>query len=440
MQESEYLNRFNSLISKLAFKQETLWFLDILYKLEVKFVDSGVPTAGVCMKDFRHIMAINKNFIKNLTDDEYTGLILHEILHLALFHNSRIHEDYNQQLWNAACDLEINSIIDTYKIKLPKGALFPKQFELGNRLSSEMYYKELAKNNNQNQQGSGNGQGNSQDNSYSQDQQSQGNDKNDNQYKPLDDHSGWAKNQAEAEMQQKMTEEIINDAVNNNKDTISKDLKDKIDKARKVDSEEQSCMSKKKRGNGSSGCVRHIISNGDGKIQWNYLLNKLIRRTLSKSFLPSFKRTNRRYGELVKGHIKNHEIDNIIIAVDTSGSIDERLHQRFMEEIKLIQRMFKIKIRYIQCDSRIQSNFEFTRSTNIDNIEIKGGGGTDFIPVFDLIEKKHYNPNAILYFTDGQGYYPKISKYNTLWILSDEECLKDKDTTPPFGTIITLNK
>lgn len=470
----EYLDKFNSIISKLAFKSETLWFLDILYKLEVRFVDDKVPTAGVCMINFKPIMIINKKFISNLSDDEYSGLILHELLHLALFHNSRIHNDYNMMLWNAACDLEVNSIIDTYKMKLPEVALLPKKFKFENRLSSEMYYKKLLdqkKNNQQNNQqnnkqsnnkgqgqgqgqgsGSGQGQGDGQnDNKDSKDnkqnQQSNGGqgDGNDieKQYQTLDDHQGWSKDEAEADMQKKMLEDIINEAVSNNENNIDEQLKEAIKKAEEESNngkEGSSCSSGKEHGNIGGSSVKHIVTDDSGTIKWNYILNRLIRRTLSKSYIPSFKRTNRRYGEQVKGHIKNHEVDNIIIAVDTSGSIDEDLHKRFMQEIKLIQRMFKIKIRYIQCDAYIQDNFEFKRYMKINDIEIKGGGGTDFRPVFKLIDEKHYNPNAILYFTDGIGDYPETSKYNTLWILSNKECLQYKETTPPFGTTIFLNE
>ena len=95
-----------------------------------------------------------------------------------------------------------------------------------------------------------------------------------------------------------------------------------------------------------------------------------------------------------------------------------------MEEIKLIKRMFKIQIRYIQCDDEIQQDMKFERYTNIKDIRIKGGGGTDFRPVFDLIDKKNYKPNAVLYFTDGHGDYPAMSKYNTLWVMKENFCKK----------------
>ena len=77
------------------------------------------------------------------------------------------------------------------------------------------------------------------------------------------------------------------------------------------------------------------------------------------------------------------------------------------------------------------------RYTNIENIEIKGGGGTDFRPVFEYIKKKNYKPNAILYFTDGCGDYPESSNIDTLWILDGEP---PEYYQPPFGYKLYLNE
>ena len=456
MTDKEHLDRLNSIISKLAFNTNTLWFLDIIYKLDIKFVDSGVQTAGVTIKDFRPYLYINKGFVENLSDDEYKGLILHEMLHLALYHTTRANEDFNHEQWNVSCDLEVNSLIDSYKIKLPKGALFPKQFSMPDKLSSEMYYRDLKKNqkqnqqNQQNQQQSSSGQGSSSSGGgqgQGQNQQkNKGGKGNQNKSQTLDDHSGWAQDEATAQMQKQVLDKIIKEAVSKNQNDLNgtdtmEHIREGYSQANgcsKSDSQSQLTSGGKGHGSGKGSSVFDVDSSESGKVKWNYILNRLIRKTLSKSYLPSFKRISRRYGELVKGHIKNHVIDNLIIAVDTSGSIDKDLHKRFMEEIKLIKIMFKIKIRYIQCDSEIQQDMKFERYTDVNKIRIMGGGGTDFRPVFDLIDKNHYNPNAILYFTDGKGDYPKYSKYNTLWVLSDRECLNDPDYKPPFGNVLIL--
>ena len=101
--------------------------------------------------------------------------------------------------------------------------------------------------------------------------------------------------------------------------------------------------------------------------------------------------------------------------------------------------MFKIEIRYIQCDTEVTQDIKLKRYTNVEDIAIKGGGGTDFRPVFDYIKQKNYKPNAILYFTDGQGAYPEKSNIDTLWIIDSEDSLS-YGYNPPFGYKLFLDE
>ena len=51
--------------------------------------------------------------------------------------------------------------------------------------------------------------------------------------------------------------------------------------------------------------------------------------------------------------------------------------------------------------------------------ELKGGGGTSFIPFFDALEKKNPPPEIAVYLTDGYGYFPsETPKQSTLWVIS----------------------
>lgn len=422
------IERVNNCINKLAFNFETLWFLDVLYNINIEVLDAEkcpVPTACVMFRDFKINMFFNKDFIDKLNDDELLGLILHETLHLSLYHNVR-NKNKNGQLWNIACDLEVNSIINSLGFKLPEGGLMPqKDFKLPARLSAENYYDQIYKELEQQIQ-NGKGKGNGSGVGISIEGKC-----------TLDSHDHWSKTESESELVKQVIDSVVKSAIEKNAQDIEKSsIKDNITSALK----DASGIKKSSRyGNSPGDFISKVKVTGNGKVKWNFILNRLIRKTLSSNYLSSFKRTSRRYGELVKGKIKNHKIDNIIVAVDTSGSIDEKLHERFMEEIILIRRMFKVEIRYIQCDTEITQDIKLKRYTDIENIEIKGGGGTDFVPVFEYIKQKHYTPNAILYFTDGQGRYPEKSNIDTLWILSDDDCLRYGDA-PPFGYKLFLNE
>ena len=419
------MERINRCINKLAFNFETLWFLDVLYNINIAVMDKDKcpsPTACVMFKDFKISMFFNREFIDKLDDDELLGVILHETLHLALYHNVR-NVDKNMQLWNIACDLEVNSIIDSMKFKLPEGGLMPQRdFKLASRLSAENYYDAIYREiENQKKNGKG-GQG-----GFSIEGMG-----------TLDDHSQWSKTESESEMVKQMVDTVVKPAIQKNENDINRSsIKDNITEALREVSGKKNRSARY--GDQPGNYISKINVTGNGKVKWNYILNRLIRRTLSSNYTPSFKRTSRRYGELVKGKIKNHKIDSIVVAVDTSGSINRDLHERFMEEIILIRRMFKIEIRYIQCDTEVTQDIKLKRYTNVEDIAIKGGGGTDFRPVFDYIKQKNYKPNAILYFTDGQGAYPEKSNIDTLWIIDSEESLS-YGYNPPFGYKLFLDE
>jgi predicted metal-dependent peptidase len=65
--------------------------------------------------------------------------------------------------------------------------------------------------------------------------------------------------------------------------------------------------------------------------------------------------------------------------------------------------------------------------------EISGGGGTDFRPLFDWIEREHLSPDLLIYFTDAEGQFPaREPSFPVAWLV------KGKAPTP-FGIRIQLN-
>ena len=74
-------------------------------------------------------------------------------------------------------------------------------------------------------------------------------------------------------------------------------------------------------------------------------------------------------------------------------------------------------------------------SINDFNLHAKGGGGTDFKPGFEYIEKEGIMPSCALYFTDGYcNSFPEEPDFPTLWLLTDKA-----NFTPPFGEVIRIN-
>ncbi|MDP3587182.1 MAG: VWA-like domain-containing protein [Sulfuricurvum sp.] len=118
---------------------------------------------------------------------------------------------------------------------------------------------------------------------------------------------------------------------------------------------------------------------------------------------------------------------SLCVAVDTSGSIDDQLLGAFMEEFKTIMQNFpSVKIELIIADAKVHAHHTFQGGERMD-FALKGGGGTDYRPMFDYVEANLPMTTMLLYFTDGEGSFPRIPpNYEVLWALS-------RKAKVPFG-------
>jgi predicted metal-dependent peptidase len=84
---------------------------------------------------------------------------------------------------------------------------------------------------------------------------------------------------------------------------------------------------------------------------------------------------------------------------------------------------------------RVTEAVECDDAEQLKRLKIRGGGGTDFRPVFDWIDKDCAQggdrPDALIYFTDTQGWFPEHPPaYPVIWV----SLLPD--TTVPWGDLI----
>jgi predicted metal-dependent peptidase len=124
----------------------------------------------------------------------------------------------------------------------------------------------------------------------------------------------------------------------------------------------------------------------------------------------------------------------IVIAIDTSGSIDEKLLAIFLGEVQSITQQYpNYEIDIVTADMNIQSHELFLPGETL-NYEIKGRGGTDFRPVFDYIDRQIDYPTLLIYFTDGLGTFPEDEpSYDLLWVMPEERKV-------PFGEVVVLGE
>ncbi len=135
-----------------------------------------------------------------------------------------------------------------------------------------------------------------------------------------------------------------------------------------------------------------------------------------------------------------YRLEELVIAIDTSGSCSEEAVGRFLDETwELLagQENFfrRMNVFFIQCDCEVRDVTCICSRDDWKNyrqrIQIRGRGGTDFRPVFREIsrlreEKKLKRMRALIYFTDGDGLYPLTPPdFETIFILLKEKCRPD---------------
>lgn len=154
-------------------------------------------------------------------------------------------------------------------------------------------------------------------------------------------------------------------------------------------------------------------------------------------------------------HLEYQEVnrlEELVIAIDTSGSCSLDTVRKFMEETYSIlsnhENFFrKMNVYVIQCDSFIQDMAHITSEQDwqdyLKNLAIHGRGGTDFRPVFEYVEelrakKELKDLKGLLYFTDGDGIYPEIpTDYKTAFVFYKEK--EQHQKVPAWATCLTLD-
>lgn len=170
------------------------------------------------------------------------------------------------------------------------------------------------------------------------------------------------------------------------------------------------------------------------KLPWRMLLARYMTMTARDDY--SYSRPSTRRGDpAVYPSLRSHET-NVVVVIDTSGSISADEIQEFMSEIDSIKSQVRARITLITCDSDLNHGcpwiFEPWDAFAMD-VEIRGGGGTNFRPPFNWVAEQDSDPDLLMYFTDAEGIFPKTEPmYPVLWLVKGKEPV-------PFGQRIQLN-
>ena len=322
-------------------------------------VTESVETAGTDGKR----LYFNPHFMATLTRPERLAVLVHELLHAALLHPKRLGRR-DPDLWNVAADIVINAIIDEHpKLTLPQGALRDPYIC---ELPVEEVYDILLRR------------------------------------KDSDSPAG----------------ESLRGFL------VGPDLLPAPADAPASPEHWQSALAQaasiselagKGIGTMSASLARLIDAAASSTLDWRTLLWRHLVSTP-----VDFTSFDRRFiGEGLYLDSLDGEKLRVAICIDTSGSIGNEELSRFLAEVLSITRTYPHIEADLYCaDAELFGPWPI--DTQRDSLpELKGGGGTSFIPFFDALEKKNPPPEIAVYLTDGYGYFPsETPKQSTLWVIS----------------------
>lgn len=320
-----------------------------------KQVSDKIPTACTNGRDELY----GREFVGGLSDAEFRFVMLHECYHKMYRHLTtwKHLNKINRYRANMACDYVINLKLtdtDAYKngwIKMPNGGLLDPQY--ANMNAEQVFYKLKDQQQQDRQQGQG-GEG-------------------------FDDHDWEGAEQLSAE-------EV---------DALAKDIDEAV---------RQGAIMAGKMGTGGLRDLKDLL---EPKKDWKELLRDFVTTTCAGKDYSTWRRPNRRYVgmDMLMPSSMSETMGEIVIAIDTSGSIGGEELRAFLSEVKgICDNVKPSKVRVLYWDTAVCGH-EVYDQYELDNLpkstKPKGGGGTNVECVPYYMAEHSIKPECVVVLTDG---------------------------------------
>ena len=351
-----------------------------------------------------------RGFMDALTDEEVNALVLHENLHIVfrhLLHNRDLFEE-NRALANMAADYVVNDVIASLKdsrlCRLPKGALWDAKYHNWNM--REVYYDLRREEEEKKRKGKGGGDG----------ENGNGGDsipgEDGTQYK-FDEHDTDAQSPRNAE------------------DVKAQDTR--VDRALR----EGALLA----GRLGAKIPRSIADLLDPAVRWQDELREFLAATMRGREEMTWQKFNRRMlpNDIYLPSVINETVGEIVVAIDTSGSIGSQELTEFATELTAIcDSTAPERVRVLWWDTMVhaQQIFEGDYNGIASMLKPVGGGGTIVTCVPEYIKTHNIKAECVVVFTDGyvgEGFNWDVSM-PTLWLVT-----RNKGWTPPAGRKIVFD-
>lgn len=382
----------------------------------------------------------NPDYIARLTLDETQFVLAHEAMHCALSHFHRRNHRQKHR-WDVACDYAVNMILDEERMRGPDNALMNAAYR---GLTAEEIYPVLHEDPPEETQdmhlfdddnpdggdgdpreqerddgGQGGEHGDQSDGSQSDGSQSD------------DDESGdrgggrsERTGDDDGRQQAAPSPESAPPPPPRDPDKLDEQWKSRLAAA---------AQAARQAGKLSPSLMRFVDNLLAPQLPWRALLARYMMNVARDDY--SFQRPSRREGAALMPRLASQGVD-VVVALDTSGSVSRDELQEFLTEIDALKSQVRANVTLHACDDKLDPagpwHFAMWESLNLPN-EIAGGGGTDFRPVFDWLNHTQQRPDLLVWFTDAQGGFPEREPdFPVIWLVKGKADV-------PFGVRVQLN-
>jgi predicted metal-dependent peptidase len=350
----------------------------------------------------------NADFVAALSRSVLRTAIAHETMHCAALHHTR-RGGRDLRRWNIACDYAINPLLVEAGFELPDGALLDPAYA---GLSAEDIYAKLPTDDGDNDQ-SGN-----------HDSDDPGGMGGVSDPPPGDDGSGDRGPSGQPSQPSQP---------NQQSQPVTSHLSP-ADRARQEESwaiaTAQAAATANAMGIGAGDALRAIRQQVAPKLDWRDVLRRYLAVAAKSDY--AWTPPNRRY--IARGvylpSLRSETLGPVVIAVDTSGSIDDATLAAFAAEITaILEEAAPEVIHIVYCDDAIAGTETYQPGEAV-SLTAYGGGGTAFRPVFDWIARSDLQPVCTIYLTDldGDDFGP-APDHPVLWVSTEK-------TDAPFGEVL----
>jgi len=400
-------------------KARTVLLLDHAFfgALIFRLIPISAPSIPTMATDGKSLF-YNPSFVDELPPDQLVGVLAHEVMHPALQHHTR-RGNRDRERWNEAADYAINPLVLNAGMALPKDALSDRRFH---NLSAEQIYNKLEEEASENSSNSSSPQSSG---------SSGGSDTSSGSQSSLPDPGG---NQVPQPPATPGGFGQVLDAPN--PEAPGQPLSDAQRTAAETEwraAVHEAVAVARMAGKTLAGVDRALRQTAEAKVDWRDRFQRTFAATIPNDY--SWMRPNRRFihaGLYLPG-ISREGVGELVIAIDCSGSINERQLGQFAGEVNaLIEEHRPEKVHLLYFDTLIHRHDVYSCGEQVALMPV-GGGGTEFAPVFEHIDQNGLNPHARVVLTDLYGPVPdREPHYPVIWVSTSSQ-------VAPFGETIPVD-